>query len=269
MATEKFIACGMYAFTEAQQRAWQELFDRFEPPAEAGPGPRRTLDFRHGDIVLRDPALGFGHTCGYPLMTHLSGAFTPFCAAGFDVPGTNGKYYASQIIVNAESEIENLTQCEGAVAAVNSPDSNSGMNVLRYELARIGAQPGFFARVLISGGHLPSLEAVAEKRADVAAIDCVTFQLIADAYPALSSRVRSIGLTTKTCGLPFVFPANATSAEHKSQYTRALQRACDRLSTDSLQCLHLTGFEPVDLDDYTSILELERYALEHGFDLLN
>ena len=269
MTAEKFIACGMYAFTEAQQRAWQELFDRFDPPPEAGPRPRRALDFRHGDIVLRDPALGFGHTCGYPLMTQLHGAFTPFCTARFDVPGTEGKYYASQMIVNAESAIDELAACEGAIAAVNSPDSNSGMNTLRYELARIGAAPDFFTEVLVTGGHLHSLEAVAERRADVAAIDCVTFQLIVDAYPKLACRVRSIGLTVKTCGLPFVLPGSAPPEKLKLRYTSALQRACDRLSPESRQCLHLGGFEAVDLDDYASILELERYALERGFDLVN
>jgi ABC-type phosphate/phosphonate transport system substrate-binding protein len=266
---EKFIACGMYAFTEAQQRAWQELFNRFETPLESCPGPRREIDFRHGDIVLRDPALCFGHTCGYPLMTHLRGAFTPFCTARFDVPGTDGKYYASQIIVHADSAIGALSECKGMIAAVNNRDSNSGMNAFRYELSRINAQPGFFDEVLMSGGHLNSLEAVAEKRADVAAIDCVTFQLIVDAYPSLADQVRSIGLSAKTCGLPFVFPGTDIPAEQKSRYTDALQQACDQLSPESRQCLHLAGFEAVDLDDYNSILELERYALERGFDLLN
>ena len=259
----------MYAFTEAQKQAWQELFDRFEPPAGAGPRPRRELDFRHGNAVLRDPALLFGHTCGYPLMTQLLDAFTPFCTARFNVPGTEGKCYSSQIIVNAESSIDTLAASEGGIVALNNADSNSGMNALRYELAQIGAQPGFFADTLMTGGHLHSLEAVAEGRADLAAIDCVTFQLIVDAYPALVDRVRSIGFSVKTCGLPFVLPTREASANLKSLYTEALNEALQQLSPESRQCLHLEGFETVELADYASILEIENDALAKGFNLLN
>ena len=269
MSADRFIACGMYAFTEAQQQAWQTLFDCFEPPPVPGLTVQKALDFRHGDTVLRDPSLFFGHTCGYPLMTQLLGAFTPFCTARFDVPGTEGKRYSSQMIVNADSDIDSLHACEGGVIAINNVDSNSGMNALRYELARIGAKPGFFSNIVMTGGHLHSLEAVADNKAQLAAIDCVTFQLIVDARPELAARVRSIGITAKTCGLPFVLPGDNPPADLKSGCTDALNRAFDKLPVESRQCLHLAGFEAVDYADYESILELERFALNQGFNLIN
>ena len=269
MSAQPFIACGMYAFTEAHKQAWQELFDHFEPPPGSGARPRRELDFRHGEAVLRDPALYFGHTCGYPLMTQLYRDFTPFCTAEFEVPGCEGKFYSSRIIVNAESGADSLRECQGGVAAINSADSNSGMNALRYEVSRLGAQPGFFCDVVITGGHLHSVEAVAENRADVAAIDCVTFQLVVDAFPALAKRVRPVGFSVRTCGLPFVLPGRSQPANLKSRYTSALNDAFRQLSTASRQSLHLAGFAAVDLDDYASILELKRYARERGFNLSN
>ena len=269
MTDENFIACGMYAFTDAQQQAWQELFDHFEIPPGTDLKLRRALDFGHGGSLLRDPALFFGQTCGYPLMTQLRDEFTPFCVALFDVPGTQGKYYSSQIIVHADSDIDSLSDCDGRIAAINNADSNSGMNVFRYELARLGAWPGFFSDIVMSGGHLQSVEAVASQRADVATIDCVTFQLVVDAYPELIGQVRSIGCTVRTCGLPFVFPGTDPDPSLTAQCLTALQNALEQLSTASRECLHLVGFEAVDFSDYDSILELENYALDRGMILLN
>ena len=270
---ELFIACGMYAFTDDLKAAWQELFDHFFAlsPSLTRHNKRfhKTLNFGHGTTVLRDPALYFGQTCGYPLMTQLQETFTPFCTACFDVPGSSGKYYSSQIIVNADSNIDCLAQCADCVVAINNLDSNSGMNVLRYALACLGATPHFFSDLLISGSHLASVQAVAERRATVAAIDCVSFQLILDAYPGFGTQVRPIMLSHQTCGLPFVIPDKSPQIAMQRRYTEALQHACDRLSPQSRQCLHLAGFEEVSLHDYEQILDLEHYALEHGFDNFN
>lgn len=259
----------MYAFNAALQRSWQDLFDHFKSLLGSDVELRPDLDFRHGIEVLHDPDLLFGQTCGYPLMTHLSGTLTPFCVPCFDVPGTDGKRYSSQLIVNAESEISALADCEGKIAAINTTDSNSGMNVLRYEVARIGASQGFFSRIEITGGHLHSLRAVAEGHADLAAIDCVTFQLIADQSPDLVERVRRIGFTAQTCGLPFVLPGNQVSSALTERYCEALQQAVLNMSSQSRDCLHLSGIEAVSLADYAGILELESYALEHGIAMLN
>ena len=81
--------------------------------------------------------------------------------------------------------------------------------------------------------------------------------------------MHAIGFSVKSCGLPFVLPGTHPPAQLRSQYTGALQDAYQHLSPESSQRLHLVGFEAVDLDDYASILEFERYAFDHGFDLLN
>jgi len=41
---------------------------------------------------------------------------------------------------------------------------------------------------------------------------------------------------------------------------------CDDLLRDRL---HLNGFASVQLDDYRSILEIEQYAIQHGYPELN
>ena len=268
MEAAGYIACGMYTPGPESRRAWQLLFDRFREHTRL-PGVEAELRFAHDDVTLLDPALRFGHTCGYPLMARLRHALLPVCVPLFDVPGTSGKLYRSAIIVPAASSIETLAECHGQTVAVNNPDSNSGMNLLRHALARHGARPGYFARVLSSGGHVASIEMVAENRAQLAAIDCVTFQLVADRDPELVRGVRIIGYSASTCGLPFVMPRAAYSPKLATAWTEALNRACAELPREAAAVLHLAGFERTELGDYDSIMALEDDAAAAGYPHLN
>lgn len=254
----------MYAFTDAQQSAWRQLFTRLAELTHAGAEGFR-LSFVHDPELLLEPDLWFGHTCGYPLMTRLRQQVGPFCVPLFDVPGTDGEYYSSRIIVAADSSIESIIDSRGCVAAMNNPDSNSGMNVLRYAVAQVHENGDFFARVVTTGGHLYSLQAVAEGAADIAAIDCVSYQLIKDWRPELCSRLRIIADSVQTCGLPLVM-AHALLAETDTrELTSRLNEALACCGDEVAATLHLTGFAEVTLADYRSILEVEQFAIERGY----
>lgn len=262
---KRFIACGMYAFTEQLQQAWQALFDEFRLLLDAGDQVDEKLVFDGAESVLRDPGLLFGHTCGYPLMKHLQDAVTPFCVPVFKVAGVSGNLYSSRIIVAADSEIDSLADCGNRIAAINGSDSNSGMNVLRHAIAKLDPATPFFASTINSGGHLHSLTAVAEGRADVAAIDCVSFQLIEDRWPELTARVRSIGDSVKTCGLPLVLPNSNLASTSTGDILTTLNEALNQIDPRVKQRLRLSHFESVSLDDYQGILEVESVAIEAGY----
>jgi len=269
----RYVTLGMYAFTEAQQSAWRQLFDRFCQISGVDCA-RIPLCFDHDPALLLEPGLWFGHTCGYPLMTRLKEHVSPFCVPLFDVPGTDGKYYSSRIIVAAGSGIETIADSRGRVAAMNNPDSNSGMNVLRHAVAGVldrgpRCSEQFFARVITSGGHLQSLQAVASGAADIAAIDCVSYQLIADRHPQLCSGIRIIADSIRTCGLPLVMSHRGIVDADSGALTEHLNRALNLCDDTVRSTLHLIGFAGVRLDDYRSILEVEHYAIERGYPQLN
>ena len=269
MNADRFIACGMYASNQDTRNAWQAVFDQFMPLIDEDINLRQQLVFDGNEAVLRDRDLLIGHTCGYPLMTLLQDALTPLCVPCFDVPGANGKYYTSQFIVPADSAIESLQQCRGKVVAVNGRDSNSGMNVLRHALAKLGARPHYFVETRITGGHHASIEAVAANQAQLAAIDCVTYQLIADHNPDLIAAVRIIGQSEQTCGLPLVMPTAGYSRQLKNTWVAALNQGLIRVPSAARETLHLDRFESVEPNDYQSILELEKFALKSGYAELN
>lgn len=265
---KKFIACGMYAFNDDLVVAWQQLFACFTGLLDDSGNQKIKLRFDSDQSLLRDPGLFFGHTCGYPLMKHLKDRVTPFCVPVFDVPGTNGKLYSSRFIVAANSAIEALDECRGKVAAMNAADSNSGMNVLRYAIAKYNPSAAFFSRVVQTGGHLHSLEAVADGTADVAAIDCVSYQLIQDHWPELIDQVRSIGFSVKTCGLPFVFPKSSIRDADLKLLVDNLNQALANTPETIRNRLHLLRFEPVVLEDYKPIVDLETFAINAGYPCL-
>lgn len=267
--SKQFIACGMYAFNTELQHAWQALFNQFRRLLDVGDQLDENLVFDTGESVLRDPELFIGHTCGYPLMKHLQDAVTPFCVPVFNVSGVEGNLYSSRFIVAAESDIGSLAECGGRILAINNRDSNSGMNVLRHAIAKLNPAVPFFASVVNSGGHLQSLTAVAEKQADVAAIDCVSFQLIEDRWPELTAGVRSIGDSVKTCGLPLVMPiANLPSTDTR-KILAALNKALKQVNPRIPQRLHLSHFARVSFADYEAILEVESFAIDAGYPELN
>ena len=255
----------MYAFTDPLGAAWQTLFEEFLKISKQKETVQGTIRFDTDFTTLRSPDLLLGHTCGYPLMRFLHDDLAPLCVPLFDLPGCEGKYYSSHIIVPADSDIESLSDCKGLVAAINGRDSNSGMNVFRHAIAKLHQQPPYFGEVRETGSHYQSLVDVAESKSQVATIDCVSFALIKDEWPQLVERVRSIGFTEKTCGLPFVVPATSAKLIKPEVMIEALNTSLSNLAESDRNRLHLIGFEKVQQQDYHKIIELEKFAQQAGY----
>ena len=80
----------------------------------------RLLKFETGQTVLNDPALWFGQTCGYPLMTSLRDTLTPISVPVFDIHGCDHTSYSSLLIVPVDSKITTLQECQGLRAVINN-----------------------------------------------------------------------------------------------------------------------------------------------------
>ena len=111
--------------------------------------------------------------------------------------------------------------------------------------------------------------AVAENRAQLAAIDCVSLQLIGDLYPELRAGVRIIGDSETTCGLPLVMPLVSGATGCGDQWLTALNRALSTLPAAMRRALHLEHFTAASIDDYAGILELQDFAIAAGYPELN
>ena len=207
--------------------------------------------------IWSSPDLLFAQTCGFPLMHEFDGRLTLIATPGYAVPGCEGPTYRSRIIVRADDPRTAFPEFAGSVAAINAEDSHSGFNILRWRVAQEGRAP-FFGKVERTGAHLASLAAVQQGRADLAAIDCVTFALLERHRPRALDGIRVLEDTPAAPALPFVTAARAAPRE-----LRILRRAlADALSDPELaparEALLLSGIEELPLARYELIRDYAR-----------
>lgn len=172
--------------------------------------------------LWRHPRLLLAQTCWGPMQRGLSGHVAVVGQPAYDgVEGGAGELYSSAIVMRrtdlsppglpeggARAPADGgasipLDLLRGRRLAFNSPDSMSGNLALVQDLEAIGESPGLFAAHVETGGHRLSIRAVAEGRADVAAIDCLSWAL-AWRYEPAAGALRVVGWTARRPGLPFI-----------------------------------------------------------------
>lgn len=182
----------------ANDRFWGLIRDAY------GQGPA-TLD-RDTDphTTWDDPNLVLSQTCGLPYRSALHGHVTLVGTPDYGVRGCPPGYYKSYVIARADDSRRTLTDFAGATLARNDKRSQSGWAAIEDQLQRSAAGFSFAGRTHDTGGHALSARAVAEGRADIAAIDAVTWTLIKRDTPELASALRLICDTRPTPGLPYI-----------------------------------------------------------------
>jgi ABC-type phosphate/phosphonate transport system substrate-binding protein len=260
-------ALPMYDFDELREATdalWSAIAYRLGPiaPAALSRGADPEQYWTDADLLL-------GQTCGYPLVTSLRGKVVLLATPRYSATGCDGAFYRSAVVVRAGDAANSLADLRGRVCAVNDRASNSGMNVLRAAVAPLAAGSArFFGGVVITSDHAGSIRAVAERRADVASIDCVTWAHFGHLRAAEASDLRVLTWTEASPGLPLV-----TSVHTAAPVRHALVRALHEVANDQAlapvrEALRLEGFELLELGAYGAVLALERRAQAAGYEVL-
>ena len=161
------------------------------------------------------PALLFAQTCWGPMELGLSKHVQVVGQPSYDdCEGGQGELYSSALVMRTGEGPEARSPADGKAFlpldlirgkrfAFNSLDSMSGTIGLTRDLEAQGESLDIFASRSQSGGHRGSIVAVAEGRADVAAIDCESWALARRFEPA-ARKVAIVGWTARRKGLPFI-----------------------------------------------------------------
>lgn len=207
----------------------------------------------------------FGQACGYPLTHEFHGRLAVVATPCYDAPGCEGVQYRSWVILRDGSPAATLADLEGARAAFNSRDSQSGYNALRWLLSPLAKNGKFLGATLETGSHLASIAAVRESDADLAAVDCVTYALLMRHRPDLLYGTRIVAAGPPAAALPYV-TAVGTSHEDLARLRAGLRAA---LAEPGLAwaraALLIAGAEVLPEDAYDTILAQEREATERGY----
>ncbi|ATU91144.1 phosphate/phosphite/phosphonate ABC transporter substrate-binding protein [Phyllobacterium zundukense] len=165
--------------------------------------------------LWRHPDLLITQTCWGPMELGLE---THVHLAGQDdysgIEGGDGEFYSSALVMRRGEGTPVVTPADGKARlpidlmrqkrlAFNSHDSMSGYLALQRDLQIEGETLGLFVSLVQTGAHRASIETVAMGRADIAAIDCKSWEL-AQRYDEAASALIVVGWTGRRKGLPFI-----------------------------------------------------------------
>jgi ABC-type phosphate/phosphonate transport system substrate-binding protein len=211
------------------------------------------------------PTIFFTQTCGYPLFKHYRDQGIMLATPHYALPGCAGSTHRAFFIVRSDDPARRLEDLRGRIFGCNSLLSNSGMNLPRLSLARIAGGRPFFSSVVMTGGHVASLERLGDCSIDVCSIDNVTWGFFRKFRPIGAKRYRILDQTVPSPSLPFATSVS-TAASDAAAIAEALHEIMgDPQTADLRGTLELAGLSAPDFAAYERLAEYEREAADLGF----
>ena len=179
------------------------------------------------------PDLVLGQICCLPYQADHMGRVTVIGASDYGLSGCAPGYFTSVFVARADDPREAPAAFADARFVANGLHSHSG-----YRAAQLYAHArGFrFRAPAISGAHDASVCAVAEGRADIAAIDAQTWRMQRHDLPQAAA-LRELGVTDPAPGITFI----TRSAHDPALFRAAIGAALAALAEDDRAVLGLRG----------------------------
>jgi len=210
-----------------------------------------TLNRSIGTAELwHSPNLGFAQTCGLPYVSGLRGMVTLIGTPDYGILPDQPGWYNSVIIARKTDSKAALADFAGAKFAYNGTNSQSGLLAIMFEIQKNFGNAPFFGSCQKSGEHAQSVQAVIEGRADIAAIDAVTWRYLQQSVPK-TRQLKVLQSTAPTPGLPYI----SALRDGSEALTNAVNTAITNLPSTSKTALGLKGFWRSTPEDYDIIAE--------------
>ncbi|WP_375590565.1 PhnD/SsuA/transferrin family substrate-binding protein [Hoeflea alexandrii] len=227
---------------EATDRLWVTI--QRELTERGIDAPESLLRCADPEALWTDPSLLLSQTCGYPYATMLAGKVALIGTPAHAVSGAApGRYFSVLVARKGEAPRDTGKLAERRFA-FNMAQSQSGFAAPARLLAATGHAS--LPQPLETGAHRASICAVAEARADWAAIDAVTWELAKRHEPAASDLV-VFATTPQTPALPLI--TGSSNSEKVGAIADAVEAAIAAADTEVRDALFITGltrFRPAD-----------------------
>ncbi|WP_102107650.1 phosphate/phosphite/phosphonate ABC transporter substrate-binding protein [Oceaniglobus roseus] len=195
--------------------------------------------------VWEDPGLVLGQTCGLPFRSRLHDRVTLVGAPDLRLPdAAPGHYYSVFVIRRGDSG--DLADYAARRFAFNQGHSHSGWAAPQTVAARQGFR---FTQGVETGAHAQSARAVAEGRADIAAIDAHTWRALTAFDGDMVQRLEVIGRTDTTPAPPYIAARGADA----DLLAEVLERAFDGLAAAHADRLGIGGVVRVPKAAYMAV----------------
>lgn len=233
---------GMYdrpETSEANDQLWAAIRSKLQRGPEELP--------RGGDPwqAWTSPDLLLAQTCGCPFRTRLYGEVELVGTPDYGLPDCPAGYYRSVFVARKSDKQPRLDQFDRARFAYNDALSQSGWAAALIHLQDRNILPG---ALIESGSHRNSAQAVAEGRADFAALDLLSWSMIQD-YDDFADELCVVDMTDPTPGLPFI----TALTQDPAAIFLAVKSAIASLDEVSRSTLRLRGFLHIPTSDYLAV----------------
>lgn len=238
---------GMYDRTECQpanDRLWALIRDGLR---KAGLDAPDGLTRGAGAYwqAWESPDLLLSQTCGFPYRAKLHGNVTLIGTPDYEVAGCAPGHYRSIFVARTSDPRNTLPDFHGAGLAFNEDLSQSGWAAPQNHAI---AHDMRLLPHLKTGGHLASARAVAEGLAEIAAIDAVTWSMIAE-WEAFAKGLKVVGQTEPTPGLPYI---TGLGRDAELMFT-VISDAIASLTPEDRDTLRLRGLVRIPPESYLAV----------------
>ncbi len=238
-------ALGMYDRPEtmgANNRLWALMRDALRDMGQDAP-----QELTRGNMALMagwlSPELLFSQTCSLPYRAKLADKVALIATPDYGLEGCPAGHYRSVYVARKSDGFTHLDQVAGLDFAYNEALSHSGWAAPYADhLARgLSLRP-----TLRTGAHHASALAVANGRADYAALDALTWELIEE-HDTFADHLCVIGTTPPSPALPYI------TAKDPNPVRIALTQAIAALPPADRATLHLRGITQIPAKAYLSL----------------
>jgi ABC-type phosphate/phosphonate transport system substrate-binding protein len=268
--TERIAALPMYDYPElatAHDALWTAVADRLASAGVPDVPRHLTRGVDHLEI-WRDPRLLLSQACEYPLANTFADCSRLVATPRYVAPGCEGSGYRSAIVVRSQDSAATLSDLRDRRCVINESGSNSGMNFLRAAIAPLSRGSRFFQSVELSGSHRRSADMVASGRADVAALDCISFAHFQRLAPRAMAGLRILCWSESTPSPPFITARASTDTTLAALRSALADMVADPTVMWARERLLLEGFDFEPAGDFSAVLSLEHRAVELGYPVL-
>jgi ABC-type phosphate/phosphonate transport system substrate-binding protein len=189
--------------------------------------------------------LFFSQTCGLPYKMFLHNKVTLIGTPDYGIKGCEPGYYNSVFVVREENRNKSIVDFNNSILAVNDYFSQSGWAAPQNYMKNLQLK---FNEVILSGSHRNSAKLVSQGKANITAIDAISFKMI-QKYDYFSANLSIIGVTNPTPGLPFI----AYQGADREIFYKAIENAIDSISSTSKTALQIRGLVSIPKSEYLKL----------------
>jgi phosphonate transport system substrate-binding protein len=166
--------------------------------------------------------------------------------------------YFSDVVVHRDSRYTTFDDLQGCTWAYNERASHSGYNIVQYSLLQQKRTSAYFGSMLETGGHIASMQAVLERKADASAIDSHVLDVLLARNPSIAAQVRIIAMLGPTAIPPLVITKSID--KHRKQRIKDVLYSMhhDAEAARMLQCGLIARLVPIQDEAYDSIRNMYR-----------